>query len=449
MSILNEATLQEIKEKIDNGLFPQWLMADEQIYEAELEKIFNHTWQFLGHETELKEPGDFVTRWLVNDPIILVKNKRNEIKGFLNSCTHRGVHLCTADAGSNKKTFQCPYHGWSFNTDGELVGVVAGDKFFDSDVMDRKKWGLLPIPQLATYKGLIFGNLDPNAEPLDDYLGDLKYYWDIWLGRTDGGMEVRGEPQRWVVNTNWKLPAENFTDPYHVQTTHRSTVELGISPQDPLFSSYGHQVVLNNGHGAILCTADAPGLKNPPYQGLPKEMWPMFERNLNKEQLKMAEKTVVLLGTCFPNLSYLSPMHGTEGHLTSFFNLRVWRPLGPRQVEIISWCLVYADATEEYKDDAYKGYIGSFGPSGTLEQDDTEIWTRIADVSKATMARNKNLDYNNYMNFLMGIGKYEQDTSWPGPGTAYATCFTDAIARSIHKRWFEIMSKDQLSTVTR
>lgn len=80
---------------------------------------------------------------------------------------------------------------------------------------------------------MIFGNLDPNAMPLEDYLGDMKWYMDIMLGRSDGGMEVRGLPQRWVVNTNWKLVLENFSgDPYHVQTTHRSTVEMGISPQD-------------------------------------------------------------------------------------------------------------------------------------------------------------------------------------------------------------------------
>jgi phenylpropionate dioxygenase-like ring-hydroxylating dioxygenase large terminal subunit len=105
---LNEKAFQLLKEKMDQGLFPQWVLTDPDIYELEQEKIFGRTWQFLAHESELKEPGDYVTRWMVNDPVIVLKNRDGEIKAYLNSCAHRGVHLCTADRG-NKKTFTCPY----------------------------------------------------------------------------------------------------------------------------------------------------------------------------------------------------------------------------------------------------------------------------------------------------------------------------------------------------
>src|SRR3954454_22767045 len=166
---------------------------------------------------------------MVNDPVIVAKNRDGEIKAYLNSCAHRGTHLCTADRG-NKKTFTCPYHGWSYNLDGELIGIVAGNKVFGEE-MDKGDWGLREIPQIASYQGMIFGNLDKDAMSLEDYLGEMKWYLDLMLGRSDGGMEVRGLPQRWVAKANWKATAENFAaDPYHVQTTHRSTVEMGISP---------------------------------------------------------------------------------------------------------------------------------------------------------------------------------------------------------------------------
>ncbi|WP_035295329.1 aromatic ring-hydroxylating oxygenase subunit alpha [Brevibacillus thermoruber] len=436
---------QGLREKMEQGLLPQWIFTDPHIYELELERIFARTWQFLAHESELPEPGSYVTRWMVDDPVLLVRTNSGEIKAFLNSCPHRGTQLCTADFGK-KKAFTCPYHGWTFNLDGDLVGVVAGDKVYGEE-MKKDEWGLRSIPRVERYQGMIFGNLDPAAMPLDDYLGDMKWYMDIILGRSDGGMEVRGLPQRWVVHANWKVGLENFAgDPYHVQTTHRSTVELGISPQDPLYAGYGHQVVLQNGHGINVITATAPGKpQRPPYQGLPQEMWPMFERNLNADQLKVFAKTTVFVGSIYPNLSFNSPVHGSEGHLHNYLNVRLWRPLGPEKIEIWSWFLIDKAASEAYKEAAYKGYVGSFGPSGTLEQDDTEIWARIVHASKGHMARSKDLSYNNLLNYLMGLERVLPDETFPGPGVAYPTCYLDAIHRATHEYWLELMSKEEES----
>lgn len=437
---LNKELFNQVKTKLEQGLFPQWILTDPDIYEMEVDKIFGHTWQYLGHESELKNTGDYVTRWLMDDPVLLVKNKKNEINVFLNSCTHRGTHLCTADLG-NKKTFTCPFHGWSFNTEGELIGVVAGDKVFGKK-LNKEEWSLRKIPRVETYKGMIFGNLDQNAMPLEEYLGELKWYLDFFLARSDGGMEVIGEPQRWVVNTNWKLTAENFGgDPYHVATTHKSTVELGISPKDPLYSGYGHQVKLNHGHCVNVNTA-SPGSNMPPYQGLPEEMWPMFEKNLSKEQLEIYKSTTVVVGSCFPNLSFHCPVHGSEGHLHNYLTLRLWRPMGPDKIEIWSWFLIDKAAPEDYKVSSLKGYIASFGPSGTLEMDDTEIWTRVAQASKGRMARDKYLSYNNLLNYMMGMDEVRPDESWPGPGVAYPTCYVDAALRGMHDYWLELMTTE-------
>ncbi|MGG0935797.1 aromatic ring-hydroxylating dioxygenase subunit alpha [Brevibacillus centrosporus] len=438
---IEKQTIQEIKEKMEQGLLPQWILTDPSIYEREQEKIFARTWQFLAHDSELPEPGSYVTRWIVDDPILVIRTNDGEIKAFLNSCPHRGTMLCTADFGK-KKSFLCPYHGWSFNLNGDLIGVVAGDKVYGEE-MKKDDWGLRPIAQVAAYQGMIFATLDPDASSLEEYLGGMKWYLDILLGRS-GGMEVRGLPQRWVVNTNWKLVLENFSgDPYHVQSTHRSTVELGISPKDPLYAGYGHQVVLENGHGINVITAQGQGRpERPPYQGLPEEMWPLFESNLSKEQLRVFAKTTVFVGSIYPTLSFNSPVHGSEGHLHNYLNFRVWRPLGPDKIEIWSWFMIDKAAPDDYKEDAYKGYISSFGPSGTLEQDDTEIWTRVAQTSKGYMARNKVLSYNNLLNYLMGFERVLPDENFPGPGIAYPTCYLDAIHRATHEHWLELISRD-------
>ncbi|WP_404799147.1 aromatic ring-hydroxylating oxygenase subunit alpha [Bacillus aerolatus] len=439
---VNKQTLQKLKEKLDKGLMPQWAVTDKDIYELERRQIFGKTWQFLGHESELKEPGSYVTRWIASDPVLLVKTNSGEIKAYLNSCTHRGAHLCTADFGK-KKTFTCPYHGWSFNLEGELVGVVSGKKVY-GEKMIKDEWGLRPIPKVGMYQGLIFASLDHQAMPLEDYLGDMKWYLDILLGRSDGGMEVRGVPQRWTAQANWKMTQENFaSDPYHVQTNHRSTVELGISPNDPNFASYGHQIVLGNGHGLSIMTS-ATGKSPYKYQTLPESMWPMFERNLSPEQNEIFSNATVFVGGMFPNLAFDSPVHGMEGEMCNYLNLRVWRPLGPDKVEIWCWFLIDKAAPEEYKEEAYKAYVGSFGPSGTLEQDDTEVWARIIQVSDALMMEDKELSYNNVNNYLLGEDVFEPVENFPGPGVAYPSTYTDNLARSIQKRWFELISKGLL-----
>ncbi|MDT8859704.1 Rieske 2Fe-2S domain-containing protein [Alkalihalobacillus sp. MEB130] len=437
---LDEKLIQQLKEKMKEGLLPQWVITDPDIYELEKEKVFGKTWQFLAHETEFKEVGSYVTRWMVNDPILLVKDSKGEIKAYLNSCTHRGTQLCTADRGK-KKTFTCPYHGWSYNLDGNLVGIVAGNKVYGEE-MCKDEWGLRKVPRLESYRGMIFGCLDPEAESLEDYLGEMKWYFDMMLGRGDGGMEVIGLPQRWVAKANWKSTAENFAaDPYHVQTTHRSTVEMGISPEDPLYAGYGHQVVMKNAHGINVITSKT-GRSRAEFQGMPKEMWPMFQRNLTPEQADILERVTVFVGGVYPNLSFVSPIHGTEGHLHNYLNFRVWRPLGPDKVEVWCWFMIDKAAPEEYKADAYRGYLGSFGPTGTLEQDDTETWARIVEVSGASMMRDKELNYNNVSNYLMGFSHVEEDESFPGPGTAYPTTYIDALSRRMHEHWLDLLTAE-------
>lgn len=432
---VTKKTLSVLKDKLSKGMLPQWVVTDPDIYELEVQGIFARTWQFLAHESELPEPGSFLTRWIVNDPVLLVRNQNGEIKAFLNSCTHRGTILCAADHG-NKKAFTCPYHGWTFNLDGELIGIIAGDKIY-GEAMVKSEWNLRPIPRLESYHGMIFANLDPNAMSLEEYLGDMKWYFDIFFTRSDNGMEVIGVPQRWVAKANWKMTAENFNaDPYHVQYTHRSTVEMGISPSDPLYASYGHQVVLQNGHGINVITGKE-GRSRFQYQTLPESMWPMFKRNLSPVQDDILSRATVFVGGVFPNLSFVSPVHGTEGNLHNYLNFRLWRPLGPEKMEIWSWFFIDKDAPQEYKEESYRGYLGSFGTSGTLEQDDTETWARMVEANRGIMTRDKDLSYNNVVNYLMGFELLQPDPSFPGPGVAYPSTYNDSLARSLHETWLK------------
>src|SRR5699024_6377770 len=123
------------------------------------------------------------------------------------SCRHRGVRLCRADAGATKM-FSCTYHGWAFDLEGALK-TVPNEQAYPEE-FDKKDWSLIEVPNVQSYKGLIFGNWDVDAESLEDNLGDMKYYLDAMLDRDPEGTEVMGGVMKWTLEGNWKLAAEQF-----------------------------------------------------------------------------------------------------------------------------------------------------------------------------------------------------------------------------------------------
>ena len=194
----------EIKSLVDpeGGLINRRIFADPEIYELERERLFARCWLYLGHESEVPKPGDFVTRYMGEEPIILWRDLSGHLRAFLNMCRHRGNRVCRADRGT-AKLLTCSYHGWTYSSDGKLAVVPMAEAFHG---LDREQWGLIPVAQLDSYKGLIFATFDPEAPTLLEYLADMAWYLDILLDRREGGTEVSG-PHRWIVEANWKTMA--------------------------------------------------------------------------------------------------------------------------------------------------------------------------------------------------------------------------------------------------
>ena len=147
----------DIKKLIDpeGGLIDRRIFADRSVYELERERVFARCWLFLGHECEIPQPGDFVTRYMGEEPVILCRDAAGSVRVLLNLCRHRGNRVCRADRG-NTKLFTCSYHGWSYTTDGTLALVPMVDAFKN---LDRASWGLIPASRVESYKGLIFASL--------------------------------------------------------------------------------------------------------------------------------------------------------------------------------------------------------------------------------------------------------------------------------------------------
>src|SRR3954468_21501364 len=427
--------LEQMTRWLADGEVPAGIFNDGDVFKIERERIFDRSWVYLGHETEIPEPGDYVLRAIVDDQFVVVRDESGEIRSLLNHCRHKGMQICRSEAG-NASHFRCPYHGWTYRNDGSLIGVpVQRDAY--GDTLDKASLGLLSI-RVASYDGLIFGTISEETPPLEEWLGDAGWYLDLWTKRSPAGLGVVGPPQRWVVDADWKIVSENFTgDSYHTLMTHRSMVELGQAPGDPKYAMYGEQVhIPGKGHGCMLVGAP-PNAPLPPFWGMPDEMLARAEQSYpTREQFEVARETRIMLGTVFPNFSAHNPIrrphHHYEGHVP-MLTFRVWNPLGPGKIEVYSWFLVERDAPEQFKRDSALSYLRSFGISGTFEQDDAEIWTLITRNAGSSLGRNIRINYQ------MG-GKLEVDEQWPGPGVAQPATFSDVSLRNFYERWLELMT---------
>ena len=352
----------DVKSLVDSeaGLISRRIFIQDDVYQEELERIFARCWLFLCHESQIPKPGDFVTTYMGEDAVLVIRDTAGKVGAFLNVCPHRGNRLCRADTG-NAASFTCAYHGWTFGNNGGLQGVPnLKDAYYDD--VDHSKWGLIPVAQLDSYKGLVFATFDKNAPSLSEYLGKMKWYLDSFFDRREGGVEVVGGVHKWIIPCNWKLPAENFGgDAYHVAWNHLSALSSGFTRAPAARQTLGGNTLSpGNGHCVISVGAED-------YSAAADPIIEAYEESIREETLSRLGPRLATMtpnvGTVFPHMSFL------RGSSRSF---RVWHPKGPDKIEVISCQFVDKAAPPEVKEALRVTGLRAFGPSGVLEQDDMD-----------------------------------------------------------------------------
>jgi phenylpropionate dioxygenase-like ring-hydroxylating dioxygenase large terminal subunit len=195
-----------------NRTLPWGWYSDPAVLQLERERIFRRSWQYVGHVGEVSEPGSFAATRVGDIPVVLVRDREDTLRAFLNVCRHRGSIIC--DGQGRRETLQCPYHAWTYGLDGRLITAPRSKR---EGGIESSELGLVQL-QLDTWGPLVFVNPDPGAAPLEDFLDGMPERI------ADAGIDLdalrflqRSESE---LACNWKVSAENFLECYHCPTAH-------------------------------------------------------------------------------------------------------------------------------------------------------------------------------------------------------------------------------------
>ncbi|ABG99212.1 phthalate 3,4-dioxygenase alpha subunit (plasmid) [Rhodococcus jostii RHA1] len=436
-------------EDIRRGMIPAHIYNDKEIFEREKATVFSRSWLFVAHESEVPQAGDYVVRRVLEDSFIISRDSKGGIRAMFNMCLHRGMQVCRAEMG-NASNFRCPYHGWSYRNDGRIIGLPFHEEAYGGEEGFKKKGQtLLPAPNLDSYNGMIFINMDPNAESLSDYLGDFKFYLDYYTKQSESGLEVRG-PQRWRVKANWKIGAENFAgDMYHTPQTHTSVVEIGLFREPKAEKRKdGATYWAGPGGGTTYKLPDGTFDERMQYVGYTAEMTDRAKEVWSDEQQRVigADGFMISAASVFPNLSFVHNWPKVEDgdDVLPFISIRLWQPISENETEVLSFFAVDRSAPEEFKKKSYKAYLMCFGSTGMFEQDDVENWVSLTNTSAGSMARR--LLLNSRMGLLEDGTRVSDELTadeFHGPGTAQVG-YNEANQRKLLEMWADYLEKPAL-----
>lgn len=412
---------------------PRAYFADEEVWRDELERVFARSWLAVAHRSEIPDPGDYVTRRMGTDEVIVAHAESGEVHVLLNACSHRGTVLCKADRG-NTAHFRCGYHGWTFANDGSLRGVpkfreLYGDSFRKEDMPLRRA-------RVGVHGGIVFATFDESLVDLDEYLGDLRFYLDSFLDVSPAGIEAVRGSFVFEHQGNWKTEADNFAgDGYHLRHAHRAGFDLGLMGGQA-GPTVGVSVRFPYGHGIRTQHETREGERT--YPGYPPERWPEIESRLSEDQRTFFANSAVIHGLVFPNLAFIhmSRPGGLDDDTTvaASVQFRVLNPLSAAATEERCWTLVPADYDDDFKTQAYKCMQRQHGATAFFESDDMENFRRMMQAS-GPVARESVPS-----NFDLAIDHAPATPWFTGPGQILGADLSEVNQRWFYRRYLDLMA---------
>ncbi|MCD7098781.1 Rieske 2Fe-2S domain-containing protein [Stenotrophomonas sp. MMGLT7] len=371
MQTAAEAPLLELDRLVQPDRVHSALYKDPDIFEQEMSRIFENTWVWVAHVSEVAQPGSFKSTHVGRHPVIVVRDRQGELRVLLNRCRHRASTVCEFRKGRTS-SFVCPYHGWSYGLDGALR-AVSHPQGYSAD-FDKRQYPLRAL-RVEQYAGMVFATFREDIEPLQDFLGPARKWMDLFM-KQGGGYPIKvGGEHKFRFPGNWKIQMENTTDAYHFPVVHKSFLQSLDDDTEELFTFVGRKGCvedLGNGHSVMVMIPELVDLEADLDAPIPERFQTLADElaaeGHDPEQVRRIVRAVGGSGfnlNLFPNIA------------CSMAFFRELRPIAVDETEI-NHIVITMDGGPAAANRARLRLHEHFqGPMGFGSPDDAEAWQRV------------------------------------------------------------------------
>jgi benzoate/toluate 1,2-dioxygenase alpha subunit len=425
-----DARSETIERLVEPGRVSRRVYTDPEIFELEMTRLFGRAWLYVGHDSQVPNPGDFITTELGRQSVIMIRHTDGSMRVLLNRCTHRGAKVLNERSG-NARYMSCLYHGWTYDTEGKLISVPIPEdcaKSFDNGAM-----GLAPAPRADSYRGFVFASLAPIGISFEDHIGSMKANIDDLVDRApEGRLALDAGMHRYTYRGNWKLQLENVLDSYHVPFGHASTVnksgvqfarregdELGAKVVDKDKTSSDWKVRrsydMGHGHGWTSNTMLDEGKRSSPaYDAYVQSLID----KVGEERARQILKPKLHNSLIYPNVSIM----GLNIHI------RVIKPIAVDLTEVTVYPIRLLGAPDSMNFGNIRLLNVTHSAASFVQTDDVEAFARTQVGLQSQLTE--------WVDISRGMGYEDRDPELNAP-RAKAT--DEMVMRAQYRAWLEYM----------
>ena len=197
----------------------------EEVFRLEMEHMFPNSWVYVGHDSQVPNAGDYYGTTIGTQPVLLVRHSDGTVRVLHNRCPHKGTRITSETCGNTGKFFRCPYHAWSFKTDGSLLAIPLKKGYENTGFeASHAAPGMAPVRHVRNYRGFVFAKINDGGLDFEEFFGESLSSFDNMIDRSPvGQLKVAGGVLRYMHNCNWKMLVENQTDTCHPMVAHESS----------------------------------------------------------------------------------------------------------------------------------------------------------------------------------------------------------------------------------